>query len=614
MKLIEQIFRQPVRVAFGQAMAGGGLTAVELAATRNATAVTLTASDGSAAPIAAADASNAGVMSAADKARLDGLPDVTTRELPTRLAVTTTVIGANVTHVRTAGFTSAGDAGGALYQRADSQPAHALKVQSADGAWWALVSNGPVNLRQAGAKGDGVADDWQALQDALSYFNDQEGGSIYIPPGNYLLSDTTRITRNIKIFGDGASRLNNGESTRLLIAAGKTCFRVERGVLGYGDNSQFADLSIEAIGKNVTTTTGSISAGAKTLTLAAVQDFANGQIVMIRGAGESHILMNPKYLTAATTAGSPTVTLSNTAGIYPGMVIQIAGAGFPLGTAVLSRSGTTVTMSASAASTVSAGAVTYFNDLCAQVMSGGGTTTLTLGAPAVTTVTNATVLHYDCGIYSQSRLGALGQVKVTGMQGAGIFIQGGGSIDNADGRAVNANLSRIENAILTENRNGLRYNGSDANAGTTLGVDVSANTEYGLIDGSLLGNYHYGAHVSGGYGFMTTYLNASAILAGCYTEGGTFNSLAENTLVFGGLMGGQSADWTGGATLLSSNGRVYSSAIQTHPTWWPGPRLLIANRSSDDEVFLIDSAALGGSSGMKFRRSTVLAHGQKGLW
>lgn len=42
---------------------------------------------------------------------------------------------------KTAGYASAGDGGGALYKRAVSEPAHAGKIQSADGAWWELQGN-----------------------------------------------------------------------------------------------------------------------------------------------------------------------------------------------------------------------------------------------------------------------------------------------------------------------------------------------------------------------------------------------------------------------------------------------------------------------------------------
>ena len=41
------------------------------------------------------------------------------------------------------GYFSAGDGGGALYKRAVSEPTHAGKLQSADGAWWELAEVNP---------------------------------------------------------------------------------------------------------------------------------------------------------------------------------------------------------------------------------------------------------------------------------------------------------------------------------------------------------------------------------------------------------------------------------------------------------------------------------------
>ena len=171
MKLSDQILRKPFYVAFGQALAGGGITSVDLVAIPDASTVTITASDGSAAPIAGADASTAGVMTAADKTKLDGLSASTTQGFASRLDVATAVIDAGVSHVRTAGYSTADDGGGALYKRVGTAPAHNLKLQSADLAWWELVpdAQGYINVKQAGAKGDNTTDDGQAFIDALDF-------------------------------------------------------------------------------------------------------------------------------------------------------------------------------------------------------------------------------------------------------------------------------------------------------------------------------------------------------------------------------------------------------------------------------------------------------------
>ena len=169
MKLSDQITRRQLFVAFGTSQQTGSLSSVDLAATRSADSVTLTASDGSAAPVEGADGSTAGVLTAADKTRLDDLAMTTVRELPARSEVATASVGAAVTHLRTAGYAAAGDGGGALYRRAAGEPAHAGKVQSADGAWWELAGAGR-DIRQFGAVGGGATDDSAAIQAALDWW------------------------------------------------------------------------------------------------------------------------------------------------------------------------------------------------------------------------------------------------------------------------------------------------------------------------------------------------------------------------------------------------------------------------------------------------------------
>lgn len=67
--------------------------------------------------------------------------------------ITTTSVAPDVSNIRTAGYSSVGDGGGALYKRVSSEPVHAGKVQSVDGAWWELAEN-HLNPKQFGARGD----------------------------------------------------------------------------------------------------------------------------------------------------------------------------------------------------------------------------------------------------------------------------------------------------------------------------------------------------------------------------------------------------------------------------------------------------------------------------
>jgi hypothetical protein len=63
----------------------------------------------------------------------------------------------------------------------------------------AITSNS--NVRDYGAKGDGVTDDTQAINDAIAAT--QKGGVIYFPPGNYLISSELAVNKPLRIKGDG---------------------------------------------------------------------------------------------------------------------------------------------------------------------------------------------------------------------------------------------------------------------------------------------------------------------------------------------------------------------------------------------------------------------------
>lgn len=90
----------------------------------------------------------------------------------------------NILHV--SGYHAAGDGGAALYKRAASEPSHAGKVQSNDGAWWELAEPKP-NVRQFGAKGDGVTNDTAAITAADAYCRLLKA-RLFFPYGIYMVS------------------------------------------------------------------------------------------------------------------------------------------------------------------------------------------------------------------------------------------------------------------------------------------------------------------------------------------------------------------------------------------------------------------------------------------
>lgn len=91
---------------------------------------------------------------------------VTALDISTRDRVELVSIPAWVRAINLAGFADADDGGGGLYVRADSEPAHAGKVQSADGAWWELAA-GHAALEMFGGAADNDTDNYQPWRDAI---------------------------------------------------------------------------------------------------------------------------------------------------------------------------------------------------------------------------------------------------------------------------------------------------------------------------------------------------------------------------------------------------------------------------------------------------------------
>lgn len=139
----------------------------------------------------------------------------------TRLAVSLANIDPLVNALRTAGYNSVGDGGSALYKRVATEPSHAGKVQSVDGAWWELASH-EVNVECLGAAGDGIADDTLAFTNAMSFFAAKGGGYLFatrvynVPAGVELVS-------NVTLDGRGTGILNGlgvGDSDHTIIGQG----------------------------------------------------------------------------------------------------------------------------------------------------------------------------------------------------------------------------------------------------------------------------------------------------------------------------------------------------------------------------------------------------------
>jgi Pectate lyase superfamily protein len=86
---------------------------------------------------------------------------------------------------------------------------------------FATLNGQTVNAREAGARGDGSADDTAALQAALDA---ADGGTLYLPAGRYLIGSLTlRPGARVRLLGDGQGatilKHANGASQSMLVSS-----------------------------------------------------------------------------------------------------------------------------------------------------------------------------------------------------------------------------------------------------------------------------------------------------------------------------------------------------------------------------------------------------------
>jgi hypothetical protein len=141
---------------------------------------------------------------------LGGLtPSSSVADYATVAAVEAATISGAVTYLRTAGYRTVGDGGGALYISVGSEPSHDGKIQSDDGTWWELVDPNPT-VEMFGAHFDNTTDDQPAFAAAHTYLVARNGGTIRCANNYYAIANTIEITEeNIRIEGLGGDYLHD---------------------------------------------------------------------------------------------------------------------------------------------------------------------------------------------------------------------------------------------------------------------------------------------------------------------------------------------------------------------------------------------------------------------
>lgn len=63
------------------------------------------------------------------------------------------------------------------------------------------LSDIPTNVKDYGAKGDGITDDSKAIQNAINYAYSLGGGTVLIPDGTYLIKNNIMLRNNVNLLG-----------------------------------------------------------------------------------------------------------------------------------------------------------------------------------------------------------------------------------------------------------------------------------------------------------------------------------------------------------------------------------------------------------------------------
>ncbi|MCK1536893.1 MULTISPECIES: hypothetical protein [unclassified Bradyrhizobium] len=189
--------------------------------------------------VAARDAASGYATAAASSASALGNQ---VHQYDTLALATAAAVPGGVDLVRLLGYGAAGDGGEALYRKVGSEPSHAGKFQSADGAWWETAEP-KLRPKQFGAAGDGATIDTGAFNDVITtalalrrpvlgdgsrYFLDEKL-VVADASGLVLEGDGTSVTWLIWTNADGGIDLTYNDFTSAPVIKGVSLFTTAEG-------------------------------------------------------------------------------------------------------------------------------------------------------------------------------------------------------------------------------------------------------------------------------------------------------------------------------------------------------------------------------------------------
>lgn len=121
----------------------------------------------------------------------------------------------SVNFVQTAGYSTAGDGGGAMYKRVATEPSHAGKVQSADGGWWEITET-ELDVRMFGAVADDTENSAPAINDALQAASMTGRSSVLVRGGGtFLCNGVINVPSYVQLIGDQKTIIKQADGSTL---------------------------------------------------------------------------------------------------------------------------------------------------------------------------------------------------------------------------------------------------------------------------------------------------------------------------------------------------------------------------------------------------------------
>ena len=127
--------------------------------------------------------------------------------------------------IKTLGYYQENDGGAGTYQIVNdntvidnTEMIHIIK----NGLMARLIVEDKVNIKQLGAKGDGVTNDTETIKNAIKNYN-----SLYFPNGTYIINETIRIEKDISLLGESTNVILNTSNDTAIVMDVSKCTNLE---------------------------------------------------------------------------------------------------------------------------------------------------------------------------------------------------------------------------------------------------------------------------------------------------------------------------------------------------------------------------------------------------